>query len=66
LTEPLVRENGMLRPASWDEALDRPAAGFAVARERDATKSFGASGGAGGPESHPAKVMQARTDVRFA
>ena len=28
LTEPLVRENGDLRPASWDEALDRAAAGF--------------------------------------
>ena len=41
LTEPLVRDNGRLRPASWDEALDRAAAGFAVARERDATKSFG-------------------------
>jgi predicted molibdopterin-dependent oxidoreductase YjgC len=23
LTEPLVRENGSLRPASWEEALDR-------------------------------------------
>ena len=22
LTEPMVRENGALRPASWDEALD--------------------------------------------
>jgi predicted molibdopterin-dependent oxidoreductase YjgC len=41
LTEPLVRDNGKLRPASWDEALDRAAAGFAVARQRDATKSFG-------------------------
>jgi len=41
LTEPLVRENGVLRPASWDEALDRAAAGLAVARERDATSSFG-------------------------
>jgi formate dehydrogenase (hydrogenase) len=41
LTQPLVRENGRLRPASWDEALDRAAAGFAAARERDATKSFG-------------------------
>ncbi len=29
LTEPLVREGGVLRPASWDEALDRAAAGFA-------------------------------------
>jgi formate dehydrogenase major subunit len=28
LTEPLVRENGVLRPASWDEALDVAAAGF--------------------------------------
>jgi formate dehydrogenase major subunit len=28
ITEPLVRENGVLRPASWDEALDRAAAGF--------------------------------------
>ena len=28
LTEPLVRENGVLRPASWDEALDRAADGF--------------------------------------
>ena len=41
LTEPLVRENGRLRPASWDEALGRAAAGFAIARERDATKTFG-------------------------
>jgi formate dehydrogenase (hydrogenase) len=41
LTEPLVRDYGRLRLASWDEALDRAAAGFAVARERDATKSFG-------------------------
>src|SRR5215469_17424377 len=41
LAEPLVRDNGRLRPASWDEALDRAAAGFAAARERDATKSFG-------------------------
>lgn len=28
LTQPLVRENGALRPASWDEALDRAAQGF--------------------------------------
>jgi formate dehydrogenase (hydrogenase) len=41
LTEPLVRVNGELRPVSWDEALDRAAAGLAVARERDATSSFG-------------------------
>jgi predicted molibdopterin-dependent oxidoreductase YjgC len=41
LTEPLVRDNGGLRSASWDEALDRAAAGLAVARERGATRSFG-------------------------
>ncbi len=28
LTEPLVRDDGRLRPASWDEALDRAAAGI--------------------------------------
>ena len=28
LTEPMVREGGRLRPASWDEALDRAAEGF--------------------------------------
>ena len=41
LTEPLVRENGELRPATWEEALDRASAGFAAAREQDATRSFG-------------------------
>ena len=28
LTTPLVRDGGALRAASWDEALDRAAAGF--------------------------------------
>jgi formate dehydrogenase major subunit len=28
LTEPLVRVDGVLRPASWQEALDLAAAGF--------------------------------------
>jgi formate dehydrogenase major subunit len=28
LTEPLVRANGALRPASWDAALDAAAEGF--------------------------------------
>ena len=41
LTQPLVREGGRLRPATWDEALGRVAGGFATARERDARKSFG-------------------------
>ena len=47
LTEPLVRDGDRaagadgLRPASWDEALDRAAAGFTVARDRGGTRSFG-------------------------
>jgi formate dehydrogenase (hydrogenase) len=41
LTQPLIRVNGELRPASWDEALDRAAAGLATARDRGATTSFG-------------------------
>ena len=41
LREPLVRENGVLRPASWDEALDRAAAGFEKARRAGASQSFG-------------------------
>ncbi len=32
LTEPLVRDGGDLRTATWDEALDRAAAGFASHR----------------------------------
>ena len=41
LTEPLVRENGTLRPASWDEALGVAAAGLDRARQADTTRSFG-------------------------
>jgi formate dehydrogenase major subunit len=41
LTEPLVRENGQLRPASWDEALNVAAEGLGRARTQDATRSFG-------------------------
>jgi formate dehydrogenase major subunit len=32
LTQPLVREGGRLRPASWDDARGRAADGFARAR----------------------------------
>lgn len=28
LTEPLVREGGQLRPASWEEAIEKAAGGF--------------------------------------
>jgi len=31
LTQPLVRDRGELRPAPWDEALDRAASGFRAA-----------------------------------
>jgi formate dehydrogenase major subunit len=41
LTRPLVRDGGSLRPASWEEALDRAAAGFAQARARGGDRSFG-------------------------
>jgi formate dehydrogenase major subunit len=33
LTEPLVRDGGKLRPATWEEALTRAAAGFDAARK---------------------------------
>jgi formate dehydrogenase (hydrogenase) len=39
LTEPLVRKDGVLRPAGLDEALDRAAAGFR--RTLDAGKLTG-------------------------
>jgi len=34
LTVPLVRDGGELRPATWEEALSRAAAGFEAARSR--------------------------------
>lgn len=41
ITQPLVRENGSLRPASWDEALDRAAQGLRGAVERQGPETFG-------------------------
>jgi formate dehydrogenase (hydrogenase) len=41
LTHPLIRRDGELSPASWEEALDCTAAAFARARDADATRSFG-------------------------
>ena len=35
LTEPMVRENGALRTATWEEALDRAAEGLHRATERN-------------------------------
>ena len=33
ITQPMVRDNGALRPATWDEALTRAADGFRHARD---------------------------------
>jgi predicted molibdopterin-dependent oxidoreductase YjgC len=41
LTEPLVRDRGSLRKASWEEALDRAAEGFRRARDGRGSESFG-------------------------
>ena len=41
LTTPLVRENGALRPASWPEALDRAASGFARVRSAHGANAIG-------------------------
>jgi formate dehydrogenase major subunit len=41
LTRPLVREHGELRPASWDAALDRAAAGIRASVERHGARSVG-------------------------
>ena len=36
LTQPLVRDRGELRAATWDEALDRAASGFRKALDEGA------------------------------
>ena len=41
LTEPLVREQGRLRPATWDEALDRAAHALHETRERRGPQAIG-------------------------
>ena len=41
LTEPLVRKNGALCPASWDEALSRAAEGIRATVGRHGARSFG-------------------------
>lgn len=41
LTEPLVRDQGQLRPATWEEALGRAAQGFRAAVERGGPQAFG-------------------------
>ena len=41
LTQPLVRRDAVLQPATWDEALDRAAAGFKLAIESKGPTAFG-------------------------
>jgi formate dehydrogenase major subunit len=41
LEEPLVRVNGKLVPASWDEAIDRAASGFQQVVQRHGSKATG-------------------------
>ncbi len=41
LTEPLVRDGGVLRPATWDEAMARAAAGIRASVERHGPSTFG-------------------------
>ena len=41
LTEPMVREGGKLRKASWDEALDRAAEGFLKVRAAYGAEAIG-------------------------
>ena len=41
LTQPLVRDNGTLRPASWDEALTRAATGFKAVVDKHGPQTFG-------------------------
>ena len=41
LDTPLVRDHGALRPATWDEALDRAAEGFRSAVAKKGPQTFG-------------------------
>jgi formate dehydrogenase major subunit len=41
LTQPLVRSNGELRPASWEEALDRAAEGIQHELRASGPEGFG-------------------------
>jgi predicted molibdopterin-dependent oxidoreductase YjgC len=41
LLTPLVRTDGVLRPATWDEALDRAARGFRAAVGKHGPQTFG-------------------------
>ena len=41
LTTPMVRENGQLRPTTWDQALDRAASGLRSVVDRHGPEAVG-------------------------
>jgi formate dehydrogenase major subunit len=41
LTQPLIRENGAHKPASWDEAMARVTEAFRRSRDRHDPRDFG-------------------------
>ena len=41
LTQPMIRENDVLRPATWDEAMDRAAHGLRTQAAQHGPQSFG-------------------------
>jgi len=41
LTTPMVRDGGELRPASWDEAIERVTSGFKQIVDEHGPESFG-------------------------
>jgi formate dehydrogenase major subunit len=41
LTHPLVRQDGELRRATWEEALERAALGFRRVKQQNGPQSFG-------------------------
>ena len=41
LTQPLVREHGSHRPATWNEAMDRVTAAFRKSIEKNDPRNFG-------------------------
>ena len=45
LTTPMVRDNGTLRPATWEEALDRAATGLAEVIGTQGSTAVGMSSG---------------------
>ena len=41
LTQPLVRQDGVLRPATWEAALERAAEGFRRSKQAGGGRSIG-------------------------